>query len=334
MDSAPALIDRHGRPIRYLRVSVTDRCDLRCRYCMAEQMTFLPRGALLALEEIALIAERFIARGVRKIRLTGGEPLGRRDVIDLIRRLGRHVGAAGGLDELTLTTNATRLAEYAPALADAGVRRINVSLDSRDPATFRHITRHGDVAQVLDGIAAGQAAGLAIKINMVVLKGLNEAEVPDMLDWAGRNGMDLTLIETMPLGRIDEDRADRFVPLTRVLDALRARFDLTRDAHDSGGPARYWRVGETGARLGLISPLTDNFCAGCNRVRLTTEGRLFTCLGHEDQVDLKAALRTGGLAALDPAIDAALAAKPLRHDFNVDRGAAPAIDRHMSVTGG
>jgi cyclic pyranopterin phosphate synthase len=334
MDSAPALIDRHGRPIRYLRVSVTDRCDLRCRYCMAEQMTFLPRSALLALEEIALIAERFIARGVRKIRLTGGEPLGRRDVIDLIRRLGRHVGAAGGLDELTLTTNATRLAEYAPALADAGVRRINVSLDSRDPATFRHITRHGDVAQVLDGIAAGQAAGLAIKINMVVLKGLNEAEVPDMLDWAGRNGMDLTLIETMPLGRIDEDRADRFVPLTRVLDALRARFDLTRDAHDSGGPARYWRVGETGARLGLISPLTDNFCAGCNRVRLTTEGRLFTCLGHEDQVDLKATLRTGGLAALDPAIDAALAAKPLRHDFNVDRGAAPAIDRHMSVTGG
>lgn len=334
MDAAPALIDRHGRPIRYLRVSVTDRCDLRCRYCMAEQMTFLPRGALLALEEIALIAERFIARGARKIRLTGGEPLGRRDVIDLVRRLGRHVGAAGGLDELTLTTNATRLAEYAPALAEAGVRRINVSLDSRDPAMFRHITRHGDVAQVLDGIAAGQAAGLTIKINMVVLKGLNEAEVPDMLDWAGCNGMDLTLIETMPMGRIDEDRADRFVPLTRVLDDLQARFTLTRDVHDSGGPARYWRVAQTGARLGLISPLTDNFCASCNRVRLTTEGRLFTCLGHEDQVDLKAAIRSGGLVALDAAIDAALAAKPLRHDFNVDRGAAPAIDRHMSVTGG
>lgn len=335
--AAPALVDRHGRTIRYLRVSVTDRCDLRCRYCMAEKMTFLPRSELLALEEIALIAERFIARGVTKIRLTGGEPLVRRDAIDLVRRLGRQVGAnnnGGGLDELTMTTNGTRLADHAETLAEAGVQRINVSLDSRDPEIFRHITRHGDVAQVLDGIAAARAAGLAVKINMVALKGLNDAEIAPMLAWAGACGMDLTLIETMPLGAIDEDRADRFLPLTQVLADLSHHFTLTPDAHQSGGPARYWRVAETGARLGLISPLTGNFCASCNRVRLTTEGKLFTCLGHEDQVDLKAAIREGGLAAVDAAIDEALAAKPARHDFNVERGAAPAVGRHMSVTGG
>lgn len=332
MATAPALIDRHGRTIRYLRVSVTDRCDLRCRYCMAEKMTFLPRSALLALEETALIAERFIARGVTKIRLTGGEPLVRRDAIDLVRRLGRHVGH--GLDELTMTTNGTRLAEYAQTLADAGVRRINVSLDSRDPATFRHITRHGDLHQVLDGIAAAQAAGLAVKINMVALKGLNDHEIAPMLAWAGASAMDLTLIETMPLGTIDEDRADRFVPLTQVFDDLSRRFTLAPDKHSSGGPARYWRVAETGTRLGLITPLTGNFCESCNRVRLTTEGKLFTCLGHEDQVDLKAAIRSGGIAAVDAAIDDAIAAKPARHDFSVARGAAPAVGRHMSVTGG
>lgn len=332
MATARALIDRHGRSIRYLRVSVTDRCDLRCRYCMAETMTFLPRAELLALEEIALIAERFIARGITKIRLTGGEPLVRRDSLDLVRRLGRHVGR--GLDELTLTTNGTRLSEHAGALADAGVRRINVSLDSRDPGTFRHITRHGDLARVLDGIAAARKAGLTVKINMVALKGLNEAEIAPMLEWAGAGGMDLTLIETMPLGRIDEDRADRFLPLTQVFDDLSRRFTLTPDPHASGGPARYWRVAETGARLGLISPLTHNFCDSCNRVRLTTEGKLFTCLGHDDQVDLKAAIRSGGLAAVDDAIDAALAAKPARHDFSVAHGAAPSVARHMSVTGG
>ncbi|HEY0623920.1 GTP 3',8-cyclase MoaA [Sphingomonas sp.] len=332
MATAPALVDRHGRTIRYLRVSVTDRCDLRCRYCMAEKMTFLPRSELLALEEIALIAERFIARGVTKIRLTGGEPLVRRDAIDLVRRLGRHIGH--GLDELTMTTNGTRLADHAGTLADAGVRRINVSLDSRDPDTFRHITRHGDVAQVLDGIAAAQAAGLSVKINMVALKGLNDRQIAPMLEWAGASGMDLTLIETMPLGAIDEDRADRFLPLTQVFDDLSQRFTLTPDGHRSGGPARYWRVAETGARLGLISPLTGNFCESCNRVRLTTEGKLFTCLGHEDQVDLKAAIREGGLVAIDAAIDQALASKPARHDFSVERGAAPAVGRHMSVTGG
>jgi len=332
MSPTPALIDRHGRTIRYLRVSVTDRCDLRCRYCMAEQMTFLPRSELLALEEIALIADRFIDRGVTKIRLTGGEPLVRRDAIDLIRRIGRRVG--NGLDELTLTTNGTRLPDYAPMLVDAGVRRINVSLDSRDPATFRHITRHGDVAQVLAGIAAAQAAGLTVKINMVALNGLNDTEIAPMLAWAGAQGMDLTLIETMPLGMVEEDRADRFLPLTAVFDRLATQFTLTPDAHVSGGPARYWRVAETGARLGLISPLTDNFCATCNRVRLTTEGKLFTCLGHADQVDLKAAIRGGGLAAVDSAIDAALASKPAAHNFDVTPGAAPAVGRHMSVTGG
>ncbi len=332
MASERPLMDKHGRAIRYLRVSVTDRCDLRCRYCMAEEMNFLPRSELLALEEIALIAERFVARGVSKIRLTGGEPLVRRDALDLVRRLGRSVGQ--GLDELTLTTNGTRLATHAAALADAGVRRINVSLDSRDPEIFRHITRHGDVAQVLDGIAAARAVGLEVKINMVAMKGLNEAEIPAMLDWTSAQGIDLTLIETMPLGRIDEDRADRFVPLTRILDDLSAQFDLTRDVHDSGGPARYWRVGGTRARLGLISPLTGNFCDSCNRVRLTTEGKLFTCLGHDDQVDLKAAIRSGGLTAVDDAIDAALAAKPARHSFDVAPGAAPAVARHMSVTGG
>lgn len=299
---------------------------------MAEEMTFLPRSELLALEEIALIAERFVARGVTKIRLTGGEPLVRRDALDLVRRLGRSVGQ--GLNELTLTTNGTRLATHAAALAEAGVRRINVSLDSRDPEVFRHITRHGDVAQVLDGIAAARAAGLTVKINMVAMKGLNDAEIPAMLGWTSAQGMDLTLIETMPLGAIDEDRADRFVPLTQVLADLSAQFDLTRDAHDSGGPARYWRIGGTDARLGLISPLTGNFCDSCNRVRLTTEGKLFTCLGHDDQVDLKAAIRSGGLAAVDEAIDAALASKPARHDFDVAPGAAPAVSRHMSVTGG
>lgn len=326
------LIDRHGRAIRYLRVSVTDRCDLRCRYCMAEKMTFLPRSALLTLDEMALITERFIARGVTKVRLTGGEPLVRRDALDLVQRLGRHVG--GGLDELTMTTNGTRLTEHATALFAAGVRRINVSLDSLDPATFRHITRHGDLNQVLGGIAAAKAAGLSVKINAVALAGLNDHALGDMLAWCVDEGHDLTLIETMPVGNIDEDRADRFVPLTRVLEQLRARFDLAPDARSTGGPARYWRVAGSEVRLGLISPLTGNFCAGCNRVRLTTEGMLYTCLGHEDSVDLKAAIRDGGLAAVDAAIDDALAAKPLAHDFRIEAGAAPAHSRHMSVTGG
>jgi cyclic pyranopterin phosphate synthase len=332
MATAPALIDRHGRTISYLRVSVTDRCDLRCRYCMSEDMRFLPRDALLELDEIAVIAERFIARGVTKIRLTGGEPLVRRGVIDLARRLGRQVGQ--GLDELTLTTNGTRLADHAGDLRAAGIRRINVSLDSLDPDRFRLITRHGDLSRVLDGIAAAKAAGLAIKINMVALKDLNQDEIPAMLAWCVEQGHDLSLIETMPLGAIDEDRADRFVPLTAVFDDLSRRFDLIRDPRSTGGPARYWRVGASPTRLGLISPLTANFCDGCNRVRLTTEGRLYACLGHDDQVDLKAALRANGMTGLDAAIDEALAIKPARHDFRIAAGVAPAVGRHMSVTGG
>lgn len=299
---------------------------------MSEAMTFLPRDRLLTLEEIALIAERFIARGTTKIRLTGGEPLVRRDLIDLTRRLGRHIGQ--GLDELTMTTNAMRLAEHAEALFDAGIRRVNVSLDSRDPETFRYITRHGDVRQVLAGIDAARAAGMAVKINMVALKDLNDQEIAPMLAWCGEQGLDLSLIETMPLGAVDEDRTDRFLPLTQVFESLQKQFTLTRDTHSTGGPARYWRVGEHGNRLGLISPLTANFCDGCNRVRLTTEGQLYMCLGHEDRVDLKAALRSGGIPALDAAIDDALVHKPARHDFRIARGAAPAVSRHMSVTGG
>lgn len=330
--AADDLVDGFGRTIRYLRISVTDRCDLRCRYCMAEKMTFLPRDRLLALEEIAIIAERFMALGVRKIRLSGGEPLVRRDVIELTQRLGSHVG--GALDELTMTTNGTRLADHAEALVAAGMRRINVSMDSRDPDRFRFITRHGDVEQVLGGIAAAKHAGLSIKINMVALKGLNEDEIAPMLAWCVAEGHDLTLIETMPLGAIDEDRTDRFVPLTAVFDQLSTHFDLQRDLAGTGGPARYWRVGDSGTRLGLISPLTANFCDGCNRVRLTTEGRLYSCLGHDDQVDLKAALREGGVPALDAAIRLGIAGKPARHDFRIGVGEAPAVARHMSVTGG
>ena len=330
--SIAPLIDGFGRTIRYLRVSVTDRCDLRCRYCMAEHMTFLPRDRIATLEELAIIAERFVARGVRKIRLSGGEPLVRRDVMLLAKRLGRHVG--GALDELTMTTNGTRLRQYAPELVDAGIRRLNVSLDSRDPDRFRHITRHGDVAQVLDGIAAAQEAGLAVKINMVALKGMNEDEIAPMLDWCVAEGLDLTLIETMPLGVVDEDRTDRFLPLTVVRERLERRFALARDPDGTGGPARYWRVNGSATRLGLISPLTANFCDGCNRVRLTTEGRLYTCLGHDDQRDLRAALREGGPAALDAAIEDALTTKPQRHDFRIAEGSEPAVSRHMSVTGG
>ena len=327
------LTDALGRRISYLRISVTDRCDLRCRYCMAERMTFLPKDQVLTLEEIALLADLFIARGVRKIRLTGGEPLVRRDIIDLVRRVGRHLG--GGLDELTLTTNGTRLAQHADALFDAGVRRINVSLDSRDPVRFAHVTRNGDIRPVLDGLAAAKAAGLAVKINMVALKGINEDEILPMLHWCDREGFDLTLIETMPLGETGEDRTDHYLPLTDVLERLKQHHALRPIAHRTGGPSRYHAVEGMGVKLGLITPLTNNFCADCNRMRMTCEGKIFMCLGHEDHVDLKTAFREGGVDAVQPLIDRALRLKPAAHDFRIGSGApAAAVHRHMSVTGG
>ncbi|MFZ3485320.1 GTP 3',8-cyclase MoaA [Sphingomonas sp. 3-13AW] len=332
MPSASALIDAHGRTIRYLRISVTDRCDLRCRYCMSETMQFLPRDRLMSVDEMAALAECFIARGVNKIRLSGGEPLMRGDTVALAERLGTHLGR--GLDELTMTTNATRLARHAGALAAAGIRRINVSLDSRDPDTFRHITRTGDLDRVLEGIAAARSAGIAIKINMVALKGLNEHEIAPMLAWCAEQGFDLSLIETMPLGAIDEDRTDRFLPLTQVFADLSERFTLERDTFKTGGPARYWKLADSSIRLGLISPLTANFCDGCNRVRMTTEGLLYLCLGQDAHVDLRSALREGGPAAVDAAIDAGMMRKPAAHAFNIAPGAAPAVSRHMSVTGG
>jgi cyclic pyranopterin phosphate synthase len=327
------MTDGFGRRIDYLRISVTDRCDLRCRYCMAERMTFLPRNELLTLEEIAIISDSFIARGVRKIRLSGGEPLVRRDFVDLARRIGRHV-KAGTLDELTLTTNGTHLAENAAALADAGMRRINVSLDSIDPDRFAFITRGGKLDKVLDGIAAARAEGIAVKINMVALRGLNEDEILPMLRWCDAQGHDLTLIETMPLGEIEEDRTDRYLPLAEALAPVRAQHDITPIGHRTGGPARYHAVEGMNVRLGLITPMSDNFCAGCNRMRLTCQGRIYMCLGHEDHVDLKAAFREGGAPAIDALLDRALAAKPLRHQFSIGPDAQAATRRHMSVTGG
>lgn len=328
------MADRFGRRIEYLRISVTDRCDLRCRYCMAEKMTFLPRDQILTLEEIAIIADRFIARGVKKIRLSGGEPLVRRDFGELARRIGRHV-KAGALQELTLTTNGTQLARHADMLVEAGIRRINVSLDSLDPATFTQITRRGDIRRVLEGIDAAKAAGLKIKINMVALKGLNDQEFLPMLRWCGERGHDLTLIETMPLGLIDEDRTDRYLPLSEALRRIGEEHEVTPISYRTGGPARYYAVEGISARLGLITPLSDHFCAGCNRMRLTCEGKIYMCLGHEDHVDLKDAFREGGAEAIDALLDTALRLKPLAHDFAIGPDAQPAaVSRHMSVTGG
>ena len=326
------MTDGLGRRISYLRISVTDRCDLRCRYCMAEKMQFLPRNEVLSLEEIALLADMFVARGIRRIRLTGGEPLVRRDIGDLVRRIGRHIGS--GLDELTLTTNGTRLADHADMLADAGVRRINVSLDTRDPERFAHVTRGGRIAQVLDGLDAARAAGLAVKVNMVALKGVNDDEILPMLHWCDVRGFDLTLIETMPLGETGEDRTDHYLPLTQVAAVIGAHHVLTPLPDRTGGPARYYAVEGLRARLGLITPLTRNFCADCNRIRMTCEGKIFMCLGHEDHVDFKAALRSGGVGAVEPLVDRALRLKPAAHDFRIGTDLAPATRRHMSVTGG
>ena len=331
----PPLVDSFARTIRYLRLSVIDRCDLRCAYCMPERQTFLPKAEVLTLEELHALALGFIARGVNKLRLTGGEPLIRRDMMDLVRALGREIGE-GGLEELTLTTNGTRLAEFAEPLAQAGVRRVNVSLDTRDRATFARIARRDSLPQVLEGIAAARAAGLRVKLNTVALKGINETEIPDLIAWAHTQDMEITLIEVMPLGEVDEDRFDHYLPLGGVREKLERRWTLTPSEHRSGGPARYVRVEETGGRLGFITPLTNNFCEGCNRLRITATGQLFPCLGGREQVDLRAALRSADPeAALSQALNTAMRIKPERHHFVIDQpGAAPSLPRHMSMTGG
>ena len=326
-----SLIDSYGRRIAYVRISVTDRCDLRCRYCMAERMQFLPRRDILTLEEIAQLADIFIGRGVRKIRLTGGEPLVRRGILDLVGWIGQRIGR--GLDELTLTTNGTRLEHFTAGLKAAGVERVNVSLDSRRPELFGHITRGGDLRQVLRGIEAAKAAGLAVKINMVGLAGLNEHEIEDMLVWCAGEGLDLTLIETMPLGEVEEDRTCHYLPLDLVKRKLEERFTLTPSLRRTGGPARYYEVADLGIRLGLITPLTNNFCDGCNRIRVAATGTVYGCLGHDQKVELRQALRDGGGIAVNGLLDRLLAGKPRRHEFRIG-AAEPAVARHMSVTGG
>jgi cyclic pyranopterin phosphate synthase len=329
------MTDPFGRTITYLRVSVTDRCDLRCFYCMSEDMTFLPKADLLTLEELDRLCSAFIAKGVKKLRLTGGEPLVRRNVMSLVRSLSRHL-ASGALNELTVTTNGSQLARFAAELADCGVRRINVSLDTLDPAKFHAITRWGDLDKVLAGIEAARAAGLAVKINAVALKGMNEDEIPALMQWAHGKGMGLTLIEVMPMGEIGTGRIDQYVPLSLVRARLAQHYTLTDLDETSGGPARYVRVGETGGKLGFITPMTHNFCEACNRVRITCTGTIHTCLGQEDATDLRKPLRASAddelLAA---AIDRAIGTKPKGHDFIIDRRHnRPSVSRHMNVTGG
>ncbi len=327
------LIDGFGRTVTYLRLSVTDRCDLRCVYCMAEHMTFLPKAEVLTLEELDRIATAFVGLGVRKLRLTGGEPLVRKGMMELVEALSRHL-KTGALSELTLTTNGTRLTEFAGRLAAAGVKRINVSLDTLKPDLFRKLTRGGDVAKVIAGIEAAQAAGLSVKINTVALKDDNAGEIPDLIRWAHARGADLTLIETMPLGEVEADRTDQFLSLKDVRQSLESFWTLEELPLNTGGPARYVRIAETGGRLGLITPLSHNFCEACNRVRLTCTGTLHTCLGQEDASDLRAVLRAGATdEQLADAIRLAVDAKPKGHDFEIAR-AKPAVARHMSTTGG
>lgn len=334
MTSPAPLVDQFQRRITYLRLSVTDRCDLRCSYCMPERMTFLPRKEVLTLEELHDLALGFIARGITKIRLTGGEPLVRRDMMELVRALGRKIG--DGLEELTLTTNATRLSEFADDLAAAGVRRVNVSLDTLHRETFTSLSRRDSLPQVLEGLQAAKEAGLKVKLNTVALKGINEAEIPDLIAWAHGEGFDSTLIEVMPLGDVEEDRFDHYLPLVAVQEDLARRWTLTPSEHRTGGPARYWNVEETGGRIGLITPLTNNFCEGCNRIRVTATGQLYACLGGNERVDLRAALRSEDPEAeLAAALDTAMRIKPERHHFQIEEpGAAPAVSRHMSMTGG
>ena len=332
---SPTLIDPFGRHVSYLRVSVTDRCDFRCVYCMAENMTFLPRQDLLTLEELDRVCSAFIAQGVRKLRLTGGEPLVRKGIMTLVESLSRHL-KSGALEELTLTTNGSQLAKYATELAKHGVKRINVSVDTLDARKFREITRWGELSKVLDGIKAAQDAGIHVKINAVALKGVNENEIPSMVRWCHEQKTDLTLIETMPLGDIDGDRTDQYLPLSVVRAQLMDQFTLEDIPYKTGGPARYVRVKETGGRIGFITPLTHNFCESCNRVRLTCTGTLFMCLGQEDAADLRKPLRASeGDELLQQAITEAISRKPKGHDFIIDRDHnKPALSRHMSVTGG
>jgi cyclic pyranopterin phosphate synthase len=332
--AAGPLIDSFGRAVSYLRVSVTDRCDLRCVYCMSEHMSFLPKAQVLTLEELERVASAFVGLGVRKLRITGGEPLVRKGVLGLIEGLGRHL-RSGALDEITLTTNGTRLAEFAAPLAEAGVRRINVSLDTLKPELFRALTRGGDLAKVLAGIEAAQAAGLQVKLNAVALAHDNAAELPDLIAWAHGRGLDVTLIETMPMGEVEADRTDQYLSLTALRAELESFWTLTDLPLSTGGPARYVQVAETGGRLGFITPLSHNFCEACNRVRLTCTGTLHTCLGREDAADLRAVIRSGASdEGLVQAIRAAVEVKPQGHDFHIDRASPPAVTRHMSTTGG
>jgi len=334
------LTDSFGRTVNYLRLSLTDRCDLRCFYCMAEHMVFLPKKNLLSLEELAEISDAFIARGVRKIRLTGGEPLVRKGFLTLVEHLSTHL-AAGRIDEIVLTTNATQLHRFAAPLMDLGIKRINVSLDSLDPLKFNRITRGGNLTRVLEGIDAGLNAGLKLKINTVALKNDNADDIPGMIAWAHMRGMDMTMIEIMPMGDLGDigdsavDRIDQYIPLTEIRETLERKWTLHDTADTTGGPARYVNIKETGGRVGFISPLSKNFCAGCNRVRVTCTGKLFMCLGQNDHVDLRAAVRSGVTGALNGALDQAMIGKPERHNFEIkQRGATPAVPRHMSVTGG
>ncbi|MBO6816129.1 MAG: GTP 3',8-cyclase MoaA [Rhizobiaceae bacterium] len=332
--ASPSIIDPFGRMVEYLRVSVTDRCDFRCVYCMAEDMTFLPKKELLTLEELERLCAVFVEKGVRKLRLTGGEPLVRRGVMGLIRNLGKMLDG-GGLDELTLTTNGSQLARYSGELVDAGVRRINVSIDTLDEEKFARITRWGRLPQVMAGLESARKAGLAIKINAVALKGVNEHEIEDMMKWAHGQGFDFTLIETMPLGEIDEDRTDQYLPLSTVRSRLEEKYSLLDIPYKTGGPARYVKVSETGGRLGFITPMTHNFCESCNRVRLTCTGTLYMCLGQDDAADLRAPLRQSEANDLvSQAIDEAIARKPKGHDFIIGRDSTPSVSRHMSTTGG
>ena len=333
--SANPLVDPFGRAITYLRVSVTDRCDFRCVYCMSEDMHFLPKADLLSLEELDRLCSAFVARGTRKIRITGGEPLVRRGIMTLFRSLSRHL-SAGAMDELTVTTNGSQLAKHAAELVDCGVKRVNVSLDTLDAAKFRAVTRWGDLDKVIGGIDAAQAAGLAVKINAVALQGVNDDEFERLIEWSHGRGMDITFIEVMPLGEVEGQRADQYLPLSQVRARLAQRFTLADTPYNSGGPARYVRVAETGGRIGFITPMTHNFCESCNRVRVTCTGTLFMCLGQEDAADLRAPLRASAdNDLLHAAIDRAIARKPKGHDFVIDRATSrPAVGRHMSVTGG